>query len=101
MIDNVHPCIERRTIIKIREKHSSVSLKFTQGDVNRFRWRFRAVSQRVDVLICNAGVMPVDTDTTKYGYEIQFSPSIKATGYYESAFSVLTFQNNSSPLFEL
>jgi NAD(P)-dependent dehydrogenase (short-subunit alcohol dehydrogenase family) len=65
-------------INKARETHSDVPLTFIQCDMASLESvqvaarKFLATSQRLDVLMCNAGIMAVDTNTSKDGYEIQF-----------------------------
>lgn len=65
-------------IEKIRLKSPKVPITFLECDLTSFASvqavakRLLAESARLDVLICNAGIMAVDAATTKDGYEIQF-----------------------------
>lgn len=61
-----------------REKYPNVKITFVQCDltslesVQKAAHSYLAETQRLDILMCNAGVMATPTGLTKDGYEIQF-----------------------------
>lgn len=65
-------------IKKIHQKTPNAPVTFLECDLTSFASvqavakRFLVESPRLDVLICNAGIMAVDAETSKDGYEIQF-----------------------------
>ncbi|KAF2104586.1 retinol dehydrogenase 14 [Rhizodiscina lignyota] len=67
-----------KLISTVQSKFASVNLTFLECDqtslasVREAANKFLAQSNRLDVLMCNAGVMGIDADQTKDGYEIQF-----------------------------
>ena len=74
-------------IAKIRSKSSSkIDTTFIPCDqtslfsVRAAADKFLALSNRLDVLMCNAGVMAIDAGTTKDGYEVQFGINHVAHG---------------------
>ncbi|MCJ1337814.1 hypothetical protein MMC09_003098 [Bachmanniomyces sp. S44760] len=67
-----------RLIDNIRQKVPNATITFMECDLSSFASvqtvakRFLAESARLDVLICNAGIMAVDAGISEDGYEIQF-----------------------------
>ncbi|MCJ1418822.1 hypothetical protein MMC32_005173 [Xylographa parallela] len=65
-------------IRKVHNKNANANVTFLECDLTSFASvqavakRFLATSSRLDVLVCNAGIMAVDAGTSKDGYEIQF-----------------------------
>ena len=65
-------------IAKVRQSLPTTRLTFIECDLTSFASvktaaeRFLSSSARLDVLMCNAGIMAIDPSTTKDGYEIQF-----------------------------
>ena len=75
---NPTKCEEAITAIKASSPNSSTPIKFIQCDLSSLSSvktaaeAFLAQSQRLDILMCNAGVMALPPGTTSDGYEIQF-----------------------------
>ncbi|KAH9206310.1 retinol dehydrogenase 14 [Leptodontidium sp. 2 PMI_412] len=63
---------------QLQAKHQDVPLTFIKSDMTSLESvqaaakKFEGVSDRLDVLVCNAGIMAVDAGTSKDGYEVQF-----------------------------
>jgi NAD(P)-dependent dehydrogenase (short-subunit alcohol dehydrogenase family) len=67
-----------KTIEELREKKPDAPLEFLQCDlasldsVQECARQFLSKSDRLDILLCNAGVMALPAGQTKEGYEMQF-----------------------------